>query len=297
MGIDVRRAALWCAAGLIVAGVALGGVLAWEIWGTSVETRRHQRELAEEFSRTPVVPLTETEEFLDATEVRSEPGTLVGRIEIPAIGLDAYVVHGTRYRDLVKGPGWVAGTAYPGGPGNSAISGHRTSYGAPFAEIHRLEPGDEVVVTVDGRSHSYFVTGSRIVLPSETDVLRTDDWTRSTLTLISCYPKYSSKKRIIVTAEQRNYVAPGTATAIVSDTGLLRVDDAADFGDSPYDTARSVLEASIWLVGAALVVLVIAARVSERGAIVLPSGPAEPDIFVLGSPIAPAPSPEEPVHH
>lgn len=299
----LRRGARWCAVALVAAGLSLAAVLAWEIWGTAIETSRHQDELAEEFRQTTTVPVTETEEFAEATAVRTERGEVLGRIVAPAIGLDAYVVHGTRYRDLVKGPGWVIGTAYPGGPGNAAISGHRTSYGAPFADIHLLEPDDEIILTVGGRTHTYRVTGYTIVHPDQTSVLRTDDWTRSTLTLISCYPKYSSKKRIIVSAEQRDYVAPGTVTeADLASTEQLALGDADDFGDSPYETIRGVIQALIWTLVAVLGLLVVGARFAPSSVSPTAQESAAPEpedigIFVLPSPLAPMPSRGEPTHH
>lgn len=297
----MRRAARWCAVTLISAGLALGGVLAWEIWGTSLETSRHQRELAAQFAATTTVDSGSAgvdELPAEPARVTSGPGEMVGRIVARSIGLDAYVVHGTRYRDLVKGPGWVPGTAYPGGPGNAAISGHRTSYGAPFADIHLLEIGDDIEVTVDGRTYVYVVTGSEIVLPQRVDVMRTRNWTRSTLTLISCYPKYSSKKRIVVTAEQRAPVAPGASGSTVPDSDAVpELADAADFGTSPYETARSVLETTIWIAALALIVLMIGVRVTGRRTDTPIPGAGDLDIFVLESPIAPAPSPTEARHH
>lgn len=294
----LRRAARWCATALVAAGLALGAVLAWEIWGTSLETSRHQRELAAQFATeapVPGDPSAPGESAAGPAAVTTGPGEMVGRIVARSIDLDAYVVHGTRYRDLVKGPGWVPGTAYPGGPGNAAISGHRTSYGAPFADIHLLEPGDEIEVTVDGRTHVYVVTGSVIVRPNRVDVMRTADWTRSTLTLISCYPKYSSKKRIIVTAEQRTPAAPGGAAP---PPGVVpELADAADFGTSPYETARSLLETAIWIVAVALIVSVLGIRVAARRGGASLSDPDVADMFVLESPIAPAPSPTEAGHH
>lgn len=297
----MRRAAKWCAATLLAAGIALGGVLGWEIWGTALETARHQRELADQFAAgmpDDPVPVVDDEVPAVPARVTSGPGEMVGRIVARSIGLDAYVVHGTRYRDLVRGPGWVPGTAYPGGPGNAAISGHRTSYGAPFADINLLAIGDDIEVTVDGRTHVYVVTGSVIVRPDRVDVMRTTDWTRSTLTLISCHPKYSSKKRIVVTAEQRAATAPGASGSAPPASGAApELADAADFGTSPYETARSLLETAIWIAATALIVLLIGVRMTGGRTDPPTPGTDILDIFVLESPIAPAPSPTEAGHH
>ena len=35
----------------------------------------------------------------------------------------------------------------PGQLGNSAIAGHRTTYGQPFCRLDEVEVGDEIVVT------------------------------------------------------------------------------------------------------------------------------------------------------
>ena len=49
--------------------------------------------------------------------------------------------------DLKKGPGHYPETPLPGQLGNSAIAGHRTTYGQPFYDIDELDAGDEIVVT------------------------------------------------------------------------------------------------------------------------------------------------------
>ena len=58
-----------------------------------------------------------------------------------------YVVAGVGREDLKKGPGHYPETPMPGQLGNSAIAGHRTTYGEPFFDLDELEPGDEIIVT------------------------------------------------------------------------------------------------------------------------------------------------------
>lgn len=41
------------------------------------------------------------------------------------------VVEGVGTEELKRGPGHYRGTALPGQPGNFAVAGHRTTYGAP----------------------------------------------------------------------------------------------------------------------------------------------------------------------
>lgn len=69
--------------------------------------------------------------------------------------------------DLQRGPGHYPGTALPGEPGNFAVAGHRTTYGAPFFHLDALRRGDHVLVTDrQGRRHTYEVAEQRVVLPT-----------------------------------------------------------------------------------------------------------------------------------
>jgi sortase A len=134
-------------------------------------------------------------------------GDVVARIGIPKIGVDQYVVEGVNVDDLRKGPGHYPTTQIPGHEGNSAIAGHRTTYGAPFGDLDQLAAGDDIrVVTVQG-DFRYKVTELRVVDPSQIEVLDpTPDPARpghnlATLTLTTCNPKYSAAERLIVKAQ------------------------------------------------------------------------------------------------
>ncbi len=130
-----------------------------------------------------------------------EEGDAVARLQIPKLGLDAIVVAGVDRDDLKRGPGHYPQTPLPGQLGNAAIAGHRTSYGEPFAYIDQLQAGDEITVTTPAGTFIYVVDDSRIVSPSDTYVLDTDDDSASRLTLTSCHPRYSASQRIAVSAE------------------------------------------------------------------------------------------------
>jgi len=94
---------------------------------------------------------------------------------IPAIELDAMVVNGVRTADLRRGPGWIDWTDLPGPTGTCGISGHRTTYGAPFARIGELEPGDTIDVYSPYRRYRYTVTETLVVLPHQTEVVAPTD--------------------------------------------------------------------------------------------------------------------------
>jgi sortase A len=90
-------------------------------------------------------------------------------------------------------------TPLPGQPGNSVISGHRTTYGAPFHELDTLVSGDRIEVETAIGLHVYEVRSIDIVRP--TDVWVTEPRTGAWLTLTTCHPKFSARERLIVFAE------------------------------------------------------------------------------------------------
>jgi sortase A len=209
---------------LIVLGVLLLGFVAYQLWGTAIQHDRAQADLEKEFSAqlgTTVPPATTATTVAVApsstvastaaapttvpTTAPTAPprpvfneGDAVARLEIPRIGVNEIVVAGVGVDDLKKGPGHYPQTPLPGEPGNAAIAGHRTTYGAPFLDIDNLQPGDQIVTTTYAGRFVYQVTGTVVVPPSDTSVL--DNTTDDRLTLTSCDPKYSAKNRIIVSA-------------------------------------------------------------------------------------------------
>jgi LPXTG-site transpeptidase (sortase) family protein len=137
--------------------------------------------------------------------------------------VDDITVAGVKVDDLRKGPGHFPDTPLPGQLGNSAIAGHRTTFGAPFNRVDELSPGDEIIVTTVQGRFVYTVTGTSIVAPTALEVL--DPTAEATLTLVSCHPKYSARQRIIVkavldptaSAEPQPASAPYESTAAEDD--------------------------------------------------------------------------------
>ena len=109
------------------------------------------------------------------------------------------VVEGVRTADLRNGAGHLPNTPLPGQPGNSVISGHRTTWGQPFHELNELDPGDRIEVDTALGTHIYEVREIHIVEP--TDVWVTDPREGAWLTLTTCHPKFSARQRYIVMAE------------------------------------------------------------------------------------------------
>jgi sortase A len=132
------------------------------------------------------------------------PGTVpvegqpVGIIQIPKIAVDKVVVEGTATADLRLGPGHYPGTPLPGQPGNAAIAGHRTTYGAPFYNLNELVPGDQIVVTTTQGRFCYDVTQVLVVKPSDVAVVAPTSTPE--LTLTTCNPRFSAAQRLVVQA-------------------------------------------------------------------------------------------------
>lgn len=76
----------------------------------------------------------------------AEFGAPVAVLEVPKLKLRQVVLEGVSSSETAAGPGHVPGTSGPGQPGNAAIVGRYSGYGGPFASLHRLTAGDEVVV-------------------------------------------------------------------------------------------------------------------------------------------------------
>ena len=196
----------------------------WTLYGTGIYTSRQQSKLSDEFAALP--------EFEPAPAVSADPsdpyrgppkdydpdpGDPVFHIEIPAIELNRnkgyVVVEGVGESELQKGPGHYPqcgsgferpfctehAEAWPGEKGRVVISGHRTTYGAPFFRIDRLSRGDEIFVDTKWGDFTYEVTEQRSVMPDDPNVvIQNED--EAELVLTTCDPPYSASRRLITYA-------------------------------------------------------------------------------------------------
>ena len=203
--------------------IILGGLtllfVAYQLWGTGVLTDRYQSDLEDDFSELIDVVENTTTSATDPETSESDEskyaellwrpeGQAMAQLVIPKMGLTATVVSGVSSESLRRGPGHFPDTPMPGMPGNSAIAGHRTTWGAPFGSIEKLEPGDEIKIQTIQGSFTYVVLeqnggrGNFIVSPNEFDVLDQNfNSSPNRLTLVSCHPKLTARNRIIVVAE------------------------------------------------------------------------------------------------
>lgn len=168
---------------------------------------QYEKNLAEEFAALDKT-LTETVSG-DGIDVASEPDPnkeldliegILGRINIPAISSDLLLIEGSSSKQLKWGAGHVTGTAMPGEAGNCAIAAHRNyTFGTYFSRLNELKAGDEIDIDYNGKTYKYRVTDSFVVNPDEVWVLGKTE--KPIITLITCHPRGSGTKRLIVRGE------------------------------------------------------------------------------------------------
>jgi sortase A len=129
-----------------------------------------------------------------------KPGDLLGRLDIPRLGLSVAVLQGTRSRMLRLGTGHIEGTPLPGEAGNSGIAGHRDTF---FRGLKDIRKNDEIQFQAATGLIRYEVDWAKVVAPDDLSVLAPS--TESALTLVTCYPFYfvgPAPKRFVVRAHK-----------------------------------------------------------------------------------------------
>jgi sortase A len=186
--------------------IFLGHQLLW----TDVVAERSQAvasvRLDREWSAQRLEPVPVTATTVIDLEPEVEPamplpseGNPIARMTIEAIGLEVVVFAGTSTETLRQGPGWWLDSARLGDPGNAMVSGHRTTYGAPFFDLDRLVVGDKILIETALGQAVYVVRDAFVVDPSALWV--SDEMVGSWLTLTTCHPKYSATERMVIRAQ------------------------------------------------------------------------------------------------
>lgn len=133
---------------------------------------------------------------------------VIGRLEIPRLGISAMVVEGTDARSLARAVGHIRRTALPGRPGNVGLAGHRDTF---LRGLGGVRARDVVrIVTLRG-TITYEVEWGEVVEPGRVDVL--DSTATRSVTLVTCYPFHAvgpAPERFVVRARQ---VDPAVAAA------------------------------------------------------------------------------------
>ena len=196
---------------LMTFGVVILLFCVYELWVTGLVTAREQERLSDDLRASWAEPVERPQpgEPEPTVPVSLDLGQGFAVLHVPALeDYDPWVVvEGTSVEALKNGPGHIPGTALPGELGNVVISGHRTTYGAPFERFDDLTPGSQVVLETRDGWFTYTVQDKSVVSPSAVEVTypvpgAPDAEPRERLlTLTTCHPKYSARQRLILRAE------------------------------------------------------------------------------------------------
>jgi sortase A len=184
---------------LLTAGVVVGLYVVWQLWWTDLQG----------FQRTDEPP-----DFAAVDATLPDGMIAIGTIHFPTWdGAELPLLEGVTPDVMDFGAvGHYPSTVMPGEVGNFAAAGHRQTHGSPLGRIARLEVGDPVVVETANAYFVYRVTGSEIVLPTETDVIapvprdRGAEPTERLMTLTTCHPFNYSTHRWITYFELDHWV-------------------------------------------------------------------------------------------
>jgi sortase A len=130
----------------------------------------------------------------------AKEGDVLGRIEIPRLGMMVAILEGTKSRTLRLGVGHIKGTAFPGEPGNIGIAGHRDTF---FRGLRDIRSSDEIQIQTANGLSRYEVDWVRIVAPETIGVLAPSP--ESAITLVTCYPFHyigAAPERFVVHAHK-----------------------------------------------------------------------------------------------
>lgn len=233
---------------MIASGLLLSLFVVYQLWGTGFRESREQSTLAQQLDRALAAP---------TSTVAPARGGPIGRMEIPRLGVKKVLVGGVDAESLMKGPGLFPYSPLPGQLGNVAVAGHRTTYGAPFEDLDKIVVGDVITFDMPSGRVEYRVTREPYnVFPSMVEVVETKDPKRATLTLVTCTPKWTAWKRLIVEAElvtrgQTEVAAPATPFV---DAELVAFDEGwfHDTSVIPAVTLLGLALAGIWVSGGLL---------------------------------------------
>jgi len=226
----------------VTLGVVIGLFVAWELWWTDLGANKAQADIVANLNwdnptvdpsvpppSPSVSPSSSTEpsaERIDAPQVMAEPShaTTFATMYVPRWGSDYVrpISEGTDKKGVLDplGIGHYNGSAMPGGWGNFALAGHRTTYGKPFSRIDELVVGDAIVIRTKWVWYVYRVTSTEIVAPSNVSVIApVPDQLGSEpdgryLTMTTCHPKYSAAQRYVVHAEMAYWMPSISGTPV-----------------------------------------------------------------------------------
>jgi sortase A len=145
--------------------------------------------------------LAEEQHSVTPARKQVKDGDVLGRIEIPRIGMSVMVLQGTASKSLRLGVGHINGTALPGESGNIGIAGHRDTFFRGLKDVHR---DDEILLQTASGISRFEVDWIQITAPGDGGIVSLA--TEPGLTLVTCYPFHyigAAPERFVVHAHKQ----------------------------------------------------------------------------------------------
>lgn len=121
-------------------------------------------------------------------------------LNIEKINLNIPVLKDATNQNLKISVATIEPSINPGEIGNLSIAGHNSyDYGHNFNRLEELEVEDTVILKTAINSYQYKIYEKFYVTPNEISVLDTNGVDKE-LTLITCYPRETGEKRLIIKA-------------------------------------------------------------------------------------------------
>ncbi|MBA6412839.1 class GN sortase [Parahaliea sp. F7430] len=148
----------------------------------------------------------------------------VARLQVPALGIDQFVLAGASGNALAFGPGLDAAGRSPGEPGTAVIAGHRDTH---FRFLQHLQPAMTLQLELpDGRMLRYRVAGAEVV--DSRDVVEAPaQFGPAQLELVTCFPfdalRAGGPLRYVVRAEPGAFVNTELERRAAVNNGVLEL--------------------------------------------------------------------------
>jgi LPXTG-site transpeptidase (sortase) family protein len=169
----------------------------------------------------PESPLFLRQLAAGADRQTAEAGEQVGRIQIPALGVDAPLqavsleARRSGGRDFWQwavpdayAAGWHSDSAAVGTPGHIVLNGHNNVHGAIFGDLAHLPVGEQIVLQDGEAQVVYRVVHHELLREAGASLRERVDNARwiapgadDRLTLVTCWPNTTNSHRLIVVAE------------------------------------------------------------------------------------------------
>lgn len=200
----------WAFAAMVIAGLGIAGVAAFDLTAGESERAQNQQAAAE----TPLVGQADQGSTAPSASTPDdlEVGQVFAKLRAPRLGANYVrnIAEGTSVDRVLNtvGIGHYVKTALPGEVGNFAIAAHRAGNGGPFRNIDKFAEGDLVTIETATHLYTYKYLATKIVEPGDIDVIApmpkdvADLMSKAPeaklLTLTTCTPIYINTQRLIV---------------------------------------------------------------------------------------------------